>query len=62
VSSAAILTALLQVAKQLTPDALAELVGLVKAVLAGEPHDAVMVRAQRLAALQAFKASYRRGR
>jgi hypothetical protein len=62
VSSAAILTALLQVAKQLTPDALAELVKLVAAALRGAPVSELEEHARRVGHLQLFKASYRRGR
>jgi hypothetical protein len=60
-SSAAILTALLTVAKALAPDALAELVKLVRAALSGAPASELEEHARRLGHLQAFKASYRRG-
>jgi hypothetical protein len=61
-SSATILTALLSVAKQLAPDALAELVKLIRDALDGKPESELAERAKRIAALQAYKASYRRGR
>jgi hypothetical protein len=62
--SAAILTALLTVAKQLALPALAELVELARDALRGgdDLESRLVERARRIAHLQLFKASYRRGR